>query len=59
MYIERESERERERERESSPAFCVPYLPVDIHFIWQMAFDFDIFRVFFRSYGAEEEEEAI
>lgn len=28
---------------------CFPYFPVDIHFLWQMTFDFDIFRVLVRS----------
>lgn len=29
------------------------YLPVNIHFMWQMTFDFDIFRVLVRSFERE------
>lgn len=29
---------------------CVSYFPVDIHFLWHMTFDFDVFRVLVRSW---------
>lgn len=33
---------------------CISYIPVDIHFMWQMTFNFDIFRVLVRSWGKKK-----